>query len=109
MTVYVDTLIPHPPPKDAATRRAGAPHGHRWCHLFTDSADLTELHAVAARIGMRRSWFQNDGDLPHYDLTPPRRAAAVARGAVECDKYKTVECIRFHRALKRGVQPKVTP
>lgn len=99
MTVFVDALVAHPPPADAATRRAGAKHGHRWCHLFTDSEDLSELHKLAARIGMRRSWFQDTpGKLPHYDLVPTRRAAAVALGAVECGREKLVECIRAARA-----------
>lgn len=98
MTVYVDALVAHPPPKDAATRRAGAKHGHRWCHLFSDSADLSELHALAARIGMKRAWFQEEpGKLPHYDLVPTRRAAAVALGAVEASREKLVECIRAAR------------
>ncbi|NOK05811.1 MULTISPECIES: DUF4031 domain-containing protein [Myxococcus] len=99
MTVYVDALVNYGlRGKSAQVRRVFAKGS---CHLFTDSLDLTELHAVAARIGMRRAWFQTDGDLPHYDLNGERRAAAVAAGAVEVDKYKTVECIRLHRAAKR--------
>ena len=49
-----------------------------WCHMATDG-DLAELHAFAARLGLRRAWFQRD----HYDLPPHGRAAAVALGAVE--------------------------
>jgi hypothetical protein len=43
---------------------------------------------MAARIGMQREWFQAPlkSSKPHYDLTPPRRAAAVAAGAVELDR-----------------------
>ena len=86
--VYVDELIKHPPPKDAATRRAGEPHGHRWCHLFCDPGGEEELHALAARIGMKRSWFQAPpkSSKPHYDLTPPRREAAIRAGAVVLDR-----------------------
>lgn len=86
--IYVDTLLPHPPPKDAAARRAGAPHGHRWCHLFCDPGEEDALHAFAARIGMKRKWFQPSppASKPHYDLTPPRRAAAVQLGALELDR-----------------------
>lgn len=102
MTVYVDTMIQHPlEGKSAQVRRVFAGGA---CHLFTDSLDLTELHAMAQRIGMRRAWFQNAGDLPHYDLNATRRAAAVRAGAVECDKYKTVECIRLHRAAKKAAK-----
>ncbi|MBR0825157.1 DUF4031 domain-containing protein [Bradyrhizobium manausense] len=53
------------------------------CHMFTDQIDLAELHAMAAAIGMKRSWFQEKRTAPHYDLTASRRAAAVALGAVE--------------------------
>jgi Protein of unknown function (DUF4031) len=42
---------------------------------------LEELHTLAAKIGMKRRWFQN-GRVPHYDLTPARREAALAAGAV---------------------------
>jgi len=48
-------------------------------HLTAD--ELEELHALAARIGLRRSWFQS-GRVPHYDLTPGRRERALAAGAV---------------------------
>lgn len=49
------------------------------------TADTSEeLHAMADRIGLRRSWVQNAGTWKeHYDLTELRRAAAVAAGAVE--------------------------
>lgn len=90
MTVYVDGLVAHPPPKDAQTRRAGAPHGHRWCHLLCEPGGEDELHAAAKKIGMRREWFQapaGRAGIPHYDLTPPRRAAAVAHGAVELQRH----------------------
>lgn len=51
------------------------------CHLTTDGP-LDELHAFAARIGLRREWFQNHPLAPHYDLTVGRRARALAEGAV---------------------------
>lgn len=51
-------------------------------HLTTDGP-LEELHAFAARIGMKREWFQNHRIAPHYDLTPRRRAVAIKLGAVE--------------------------
>jgi hypothetical protein len=50
----------------------------RWCHLATDGS-FEELHAFAARLRLRRAWF--DGD--HYDLPPHGRARAVALGAEE--------------------------
>ncbi len=84
MTVYVDNaLIP------ATVGRTRS----RWCHLTADTKE--ELHAFAARVGMRREWFQTckrrcgrEGEPCvhwHYDLTSPRRARAVSLGAVEID------------------------
>lgn len=51
------------------------------CHLTTDGP-LDELHAFAECIGMRRTWFQPHPKMDHYDLTPRRRAVAIAHGAV---------------------------
>ncbi len=54
----------------------------RWSHLTADTR--TELHAFAARIGLRREWFQDKPNgLWHYDVTETKRAAAVRAGAGE--------------------------
>lgn len=56
MTVYVDNL-----------RNYGwIVHGTVTpsCHMFSDEIDLRELHAIAARIGMRREWFQDKTAAP---------------------------------------------
>lgn len=52
------------------------------CHLFTDGVS-EELHAFAKRLALKRSWFQHHLRVPHYDLTPARRARAVLLGASE--------------------------
>ena len=83
------------------------------CHLVTDG-DLEELHAFAARIGMKREWFQGPGKAshPHYDLTPARRARAVALGAQEVDRRRFVEIMREWRAKNRpsrGVEGELQP
>lgn len=87
MTILVDDLF------DAA-----GPRGHaRWCHMGTDDhtdAGLAELHTMAARIGLRRSWFQDKPRFPHYDLTPPKRTAAIAAGAVAVDAFVFVARVR---------------
>jgi hypothetical protein len=63
------------------------PQGERqWCHMATDGGllgDLSELHAMAARIGLKGSWFQDHPRCPHYDLAPSKRQLAVRHGAVE--------------------------
>lgn len=85
MSVYVDDLM------------ACIPSANwRWnesCHLVADNLD--ELHAFAAEIGLRRAWFQQSRKgLPHYDLTPNRRIAAVRAGAIELDRHAFVELVR---------------
>lgn len=59
----------------------------KWAHMVSDSNEI-ELHQFAAKLGLKREWFQegaaNARGLPlcHYDLTPRRRAKAIAIGAV---------------------------
>lgn len=58
----------------------------RWnsgAHMLAN--DLDALHAMAAKIGLRRAWFQGDSTFAHYDLTASKRALAVAAGAIEID------------------------
>ena len=64
MTVYVDDM------------RARF-RDHIMCHMIADTEE--ELHAMAARIGIARRWYQGD----HYDVTLERRALAVEYGARE--------------------------
>ncbi len=75
MTVYVDDWR-----QPARVGRITA----RWSHLMVGPGDdLEELHAFAARIGLRRAWFQ-DKPWPraHYDVTDSKRQQAIAAGAV---------------------------
>ena len=70
------------------------------CHLTTDGP-LEELHAFAARIGLKREWFQEHRIAPHYDLTPKRRIAALALGAV----YRPMrQQIKMRRAAMAAVR-----
>ena len=86
MAVYVDDIgIP---------ARVGGLSG-RWSHLIADSQE--ELYEFAARLGLRRAWFQdptvNGKPTPvkpgtraaenwHYDVTASKRALAIEPGAV---------------------------
>lgn len=79
MTVYVDdAYIP------AKVRNGDHYVTARWCHMTADTDK--ELHAMATRIGLKRAWAQHMDDPNrwhrHYDVTEPRRAAAIAAGAV---------------------------
>ena len=73
-------------------------YGFRWCHLTADSVE--ELHAFAARVGLRRSRFQTKPGRPwvdHYDITEDTRRKAVALGATEI----TLREMGAHLARKR--------
>ncbi len=81
--IYIDALQDCTPKK-----------GWRWnqfCHMFADSVE--ELHEFAAKIGMKKAWFQNR-KLPHYDLTAKRRKLALSLGAQEVDRAWLKERLR---------------
>jgi len=106
MSVYVDPLFQvseaaYHGPGARQARRAGDRGGHRWCHLFGDVADSAELHTFAARLGMRREWFDRD----HYDLVPSRRALAVRLGAIEVDRARAVEIWDGYQRARDGAAP----
>lgn len=70
MTVYVDDMR--------------AQYGRMvMCHMLADTD--AELHAMAARIGVARRWWQSPEKTSgsHYDIALSKRALAVAAGAVE--------------------------
>lgn len=101
MTVYVDdAYIP------ARVRNGGRYVTGRWSHMFSDSSDA-ELHALASRVGLRRSWFQHADDpiqhRRHYDVVESRRAAAVAAGAVEITVREMGRMIGAERARLRSL------
>lgn len=61
-------------------------------HLVSD--DLDELHAFAARLGLKREWFQ-DHRHPHYDLTTQRkRDEALRRGAVKVSSRELIKILK---------------
>lgn len=82
MAVYVDEIKDY----TLIAKARGLRHSH-WCHLTADTEE--ELHAFADLLGLRRSWYQRKGPTDyrwHYDVTPPKRARAVALGAREVDR-----------------------
>lgn len=101
MTVYVDDMR-----MKARVGRIEA----RWSHLMADNDD--ELHAFAARIGLRRSWAQYPGTWKsHYDVTDSKRTQAIAAGAIEIG-YGSAEALaltRGKRHTQRADEPMTLP
>lgn len=84
MTVYVDEPF-EATPENAQARR----HGTSWCHMIADTED--ELHAMARRLGLKRSYFQHNPRTPwhdHYDLVPSKRTKAIEYGAKAIDSHE---------------------
>jgi hypothetical protein len=99
MAVYVDDAsIP------AAVGNGRVVHDSRWSHLFADTPE--ELHAFAAKLGLRRSYFQpgrprGDGSPSrhwHYDLTAGKRAQAIRFGAQPVTSREAIEIIAAREA-----------
>ncbi|KKM64358.1 hypothetical protein LCGC14_1502180 [marine sediment metagenome] len=86
--VYVGRLFNTAPYKPGAWRWKNA------CHMLADS--IEELHAMADKIGLKRSWFQPKS-VPHYDLTENMRRKAVKAGAQEIAMRQEGEMIRARR------------
>src|SRR5258708_36273994 len=81
MTVYVDDARIR-----ATVRNGSRSHTSTWCHLPADTQE--ELHEFAARLGLRRSYFQPGKPVAgkpspfwHYDLTEGKVRQALALGA----------------------------
>jgi hypothetical protein len=79
--------------------------GRRRHHLAADT--LAELHAFAARVGIRRCWFHNNARHPHYDVTDEQRAAAIVAGALEVDERTLVVVAKRSRVVSAGRLPVV--
>ena len=85
--VYVDEIRP-------VIRSRCWPY-NKACHLVADT--ISEMHAFARRLSLRRSWCQKHSSLPHYDLTENKRRQAIRLGAIEITDSQLVEMIREHR------------
>jgi hypothetical protein len=70
------------------------------CHMWADTEE--ELHEMAARLGLKRAWYQKPPKASwcHYDVSKGKRAEAVRLGAIETDEYGPVE----HEARRKGDQ-----
>lgn len=71
--------------------------GHLW------SPDREELHVFAARLGMRRAWFQDRPMLYHYDvMTEWRRRWAIRLGAALVTSRELVRMMRVAAYQRDG-------
>jgi allophanate hydrolase subunit 1 len=86
MAVYVDDMR-------AAFR------GMIMCHLLADSDE--ELHAMAARIGLKMSWHQKPGTVhSHYDIALSKRRMAVHFGAIEITRSQLGAILKKKREAR---------
>jgi hypothetical protein len=77
--IYVDSPTPqYMGHASAQTRR----HGDVWCHLWCDYGEEEALHKLAARIGLKREWYQRNSTRDHYDCIPRKGELAVEAGAM---------------------------
>ena len=61
------------------------------CHMASDT--LTELHAMADKIGVGRKHYQGRG-MPHYDICKTKRSLAIEHGAIETDGKGIIKVIK---------------
>lgn len=64
--IYVDDMYQYP---------MGQFGRMKMSHMIADTTD--ELHAMADKLGLKRSWFQGD----HYDVSLSVRERAIEHGA----------------------------
>lgn len=76
--------------------------GKLWCHLVANSLD--ELHGFAARLGLKRAWFQDNASYPHYDVTTLVRERALALGALPARKRQMIASATLMRDELRALR-----
>jgi hypothetical protein len=91
MACYVDTVRHYP---DAGLRFTD------YCHLLADTR--TELHTMAAAVGMPAQAFQDHLWRWHYDLPAHLRPHAIELGALDVDMAAVGALLRARRLAVRG-------
>ena len=91
MTCFVDDMA-------AEYRAFAGAHRMIMFHMLADSDE--ELHAMAARIGVQRKWWQSPEKTSgsHYDISKAKRKLAVDAGAVEVT-IKQMAMMNLHRKI----------
>ena len=75
----------------------------KMSHMIADTE--AELHAMAARIGLARRWYQGD----HYDVSMSLRAKAIAAGAVEISMREVAQMAMARRREHAASQAPAVP
>lgn len=72
--------------------------------MYADNID--ELHMMATRLGLKRTWFQTKSRLPHYDLTVGKRVQAIKMGVVDDhDRKAMIGFLKIERfRMKHGTR-----
>jgi len=84
MAVYVDEIGP-------CIKSCKWPY-NQSAHLMADTVE--ELHEFAARLGLKREWFQDRKTGKHYDLTVRMWYKARQAGAQLVNGPKFLELVR---------------
>jgi hypothetical protein len=91
---------------DPTREYESGPRGWKlWCHMATDDLSeegFRELHRMAERLGLPRRAFQQHPRHPHDELSPDRRALAVALGAEQVSSKELVRRCSVAQSLGEG-------
>ena len=68
------------------------------CHMLADSDE--ELHAMAAKIGVARKWWQSPEKTSgsHYDIALSKKSLAIQYGAIQIT-WKQAGSMNFRRKI----------
>lgn len=96
--IYVDQLLPFARSKTWRNDEA--------CRLMADPADgdvavgLEALRVFAESICLSRAWLRHSSEgMPHFVLSPQRRAYAITQGAHQADRLRAQQIIERWRVL----------
>lgn len=90
--VYVDDMTAEYRPPHAPGRR------YVMCHMIADTD--AELFEMAARIGVKKKWFQGD----HFDICKSKREQALQCGALPITWRQASEIMHARRVAARKKQ-----
>lgn len=80
--------------------------GQNYCHMMSTLTNRAqaeqELHDFAARLGLKRQYFQQSLRHPHYDLSPSKRRLAIQMGATVVSSKAMVLLNPFNAELWKG-------